>query len=516
MPRATLGVVAAGLLCAEYILVAQAFDLDPALARGGLWSQLIPLRQLGLFVALGAAGTGIALGRAADPGVGSGGGSGVGVRTLLLGHVCAYLSFVALTWIVLGRDDAPPGPPSLWLAAWGLGGLCSSALLLGAVLGPNIFTLRSLGACVVGAGVGAAGFVVGEVAQAGWLPLAAATLAITRVVLELGFSNVVVDRERYYLGVDDFVVEIAPACGGYEGVGLVAVLIPTFLLAYRKRFRFPHALLLLPVGAIAVWLGNVARIATLIVVGALYDADLAVGAFHSKIGWVFFTAITLGVAVLGYNARFFVRERVAASSDVENPASPYLLPLLALMGTALVTSTFADPIDHLYAARIVVAGGVMLVFHRVYRAMDWSISWRGPALGLVVALAWLAPFSPAERPLVAETVSTPWLVARVLGSALVVPLCEELAFRGYLLRRLQNADFTSVSPRAWTWLALLASSLVFGVLHGRWLAASLAGLAYAILLVRTGRLGEAVVAHAVTNASIALWVLTTGDWSHWL
>jgi len=103
-----------------------------------------------------------------------------------------------------------------------------------------------------------------------------------------------------------------------------------------------------------------------------------------------------------------------------------------------------------------------------------------------------------------------------VGSALVVPISEELAFRGYLLRRLQGGDFTSVSPRAWTWFSLLTSSLLFGVLHGRWLAGTLAGLAYAVLLVRTGRLGEAVAAHAVTNGVIAAWVLVTGDWSHWL
>jgi len=505
-------VLAAALLCAEYLLVAQAFDLDPALQRGGVWSELGPLRYLGLFVALGAAGTGIAIGRPA--------GQNIAGRTLakhfLVWHVCAYTAFLVLTWFVLGRSSAPPGPAEPWLAVWGLGGVCSSALLLGGVFGPGIFTLRTLAACAMGACVGTVGFLVGEVAQAGWLPLAAATLVVTRAALEVIFSNVVVDRDRYILGVDDFVVEIAPACGGYEGVGLVAVLIPTFLAAYRQRFRFPQALLLLPLGMIAVWFGNAARIATLIGVGAFVDAELAVGAFHSKIGWVFFTAVTLGVAVLGYNVRFFARDQRALSSEVENPAVPYLLPLLALMGTALCTSVLANPIDRLYSLRVLVAVGVLWLFRGAYREMDWHISWRGPALGIVVALAWLAPFSPAERPLVAASVSTVWLVGRVVGSALVVPLCEELAFRGYLLRRLQGADFTSVAPRAWTWFALIFSSLLFGVLHGRWLAGTLAGLAYAVLLVRTGRLGEAVAAHAVTNGSIALWVLLTGDWSHWL
>lgn len=473
---------------------------------------MAPLRYLGLFVALGAAGTGIAIGRPARQNV-----AGRPAAKSLLGwHVCAYAAFVALTWLVLGRSSAPPGPAGLWLAAWGLAGLSSSALLLGGVLGPGVFTLRTLGACAIGACVGAVGFVVGEVAQAGWLPLAAATLVVTHALLELVFSNVVVDRDRYFLGVDDFVVEIAPGCGGYEGVGLVAVLIPTFLAAYKQRFRFPHALLLLPLGMLAVWFGNAARIATLIGVGRFVDAELAVGAFHSKIGWVFFTAITLGVAALGYHVRFFRRDRDASASDVENPAAPYLLPLLALMATALVTSVLANPIDRLYTLRVLVAVSVLWLFRGVYRQMDWRISWRGPAVGVAVAVAWLAPFSPAEQPLVASSVSTVWLIGRVVGSALVVPLCEELAFRGYLLRRLQGADFTSVGPRAWTWFALIFSSLLFGVLHGRWLAGTLAGLAYAVLLVRTGRLGEAVAAHAVTNGSIALWVLATGDWSHWL
>ena len=38
-----------------------------------------------------------------------------------------------------------------------------------------------------------------------------------------------------------------------------------------------------------------------------------------------------------------------------------------------------------------------------------------------------------------------WLAARVLGSSIIVPIAEELAFRGYLLRRLIDSDFTLVN-----------------------------------------------------------------------
>jgi CAAX prenyl protease-like protein len=144
------------------------------------------------------------------------------------------------------------------------------------------------------------------------------------------------------------------------------------------------------------------------------------------------------------------------------------------------------------------------------------VSWAAPAVGLAIAGLWLLTATPAPAPEVAEAESAVWLVFRVIGSVLLVPVCEELMFRGYLLRRLQAADFSSISAKAWTPFALVASSVVFGVLHDRWIAATVAGLAYAVLSVRTGRLSEAIVAHAVTNGCIAAWVLGTGDWSHWL
>jgi CAAX prenyl protease-like protein len=63
-----------------------------------------------------------------------------------------------------------------------------------------------------------------------------------------------------------------------------------------------------------------------------------------------------------------------------------------------------------------------------------------------------------------------WLTARVVGSVVIVPIAEELAFRGYLLRRVIDADFTSISPKQFTLASFLISSIAFGALHGRWLA----------------------------------------------
>lgn len=98
---------------------------------------------------------------------------------------------------------------------------------------------------------------------------------------------------------------------------------------------------------------------------------------------------------------------------------------------------------------------------------------------------------------------------------ITVPLAEELAFRGFLTRRLIAADFQSVAPGRFTWFSCLASSVLFGAVHGRWLAGTLAGLAFARALYRRGELTDAVVAHATTNALLAAYVLITGAWSLW-
>lgn len=110
-----------------------------------------------------------------------------------------------------------------------------------------------------------------------------------------------------------------------------------------------------------------------------------------------------------------------------------------------------------------------------------------------------------------------WIVFRTLSAIVTVPIAEELAFRGFLLRRFISPDFEALPLRTFTWLGLGISSIAFGLLHGNlWTAGVLAGLLYAWALVRRGRIGEAVVAHATTNPLLAGYVLIFQRWHLWL
>ena len=78
-----------------------------------------------------------------------------------------------------------------------------------------------------------------------------------------------------------------------------------------------------------------------------------------------------------------------------------------------------------------------------------------------------------------------------------------------------SANFDDLSTPRFTWLSFLVSSVLFGALHGRWLAGTVAGMCYAWALYRRGRVEDAILAHAITNALIAADVLILGNWGLW-
>jgi CAAX prenyl protease-like protein len=186
--------------------------------------------------------------------------------------------------------------------------------------------------------------------------------------------------------------------------------------------------------------------------------------------------------------------------------------------------------DALYPVRVVAVAATLWALRGAYGPWRWpwrgAWSWPAVAIGVVVFAVWLALEPSHAAPAASADVAAGlarlprglaagWLLLRVVGSVVTAPVAEELAFRGYLPRRLIAADFTTVAPGRFTWVSFLVSSAAFGVLHGRFLAGTIAGLFYALALYRRGRLGDAVLAHAVTNALIASAVLATGAWSLW-
>jgi len=109
----------------------------------------------------------------------------------------------------------------------------------------------------------------------------------------------------------------------------------------------------------------------------------------------------------------------------------------------------------------------------------------------------------------------PLAAMRIAGACLVVPVMEELFWRSFIMRWIEQAEFRSLAPAAVAFRGLLISSVLFGVEHNLWLAGILAGLAYGLLYMRSGNLWTPIIAHAVTNFLLGIWVIYSGNWQFW-
>ena len=110
-----------------------------------------------------------------------------------------------------------------------------------------------------------------------------------------------------------------------------------------------------------------------------------------------------------------------------------------------------------------------------------------------------------------------WRLAlpRLAAFALVVPLMEELFWRSFLLRWLERHDFLAVSPGRVGARAFLITTALFALEHNQWLAGAVAGMVYNGVYMRSGNLWIPIAAHAVTNTSLGVWILWTGNWHFW-
>jgi exosortase E/protease (VPEID-CTERM system) len=451
----------------------------------------------------------------------------------LLAHLGVTLLFAGLSSILFG-PQLPTALNGALIALWIVSGLTSAGLAAVAFM-PAAFWLqlfrsvRHVLAFALVVSVGAYAFA--RMALTFWQPLSRGTLGLAYAMLHPFVPAVTADPASFMIGARDFQVQITAECSGYEGLGLILVFTSAWLWFHRTEWQFPQALALVPCGLLAIWIINSMRVAALVLIGIAGAPDIALGGFHSQAGWLGFTAVALGICAVARRLPWLRKGDADTSSSpspesVSNPTAAYLVPFMAILAGSMVAQLGSKGFEWLYPIRVIASAAALWYFARRYRTLNWRIGWTSIGLGFLAFVIWVSleplvgtglqvsmPLALSQAPARWEIT---WLAFRILGAVVTVPLAEELAFRGFLLRRFDSSDFQSVNWPSVSWFAILLSSVTFGVLHGeRWLAGTIAGVIFASALLRRRSIGDAVAAHATANALIAGWVLVGGHWQLW-
>jgi exosortase E/protease (VPEID-CTERM system) len=349
------------------------------------------------------------------------------------------------------------------------------------------------------------------------------TIKVAKFILDLFYTDITINPDKAMLGRLDYSVIADQMCSGYVGIGMITVFLIWYLATFRSKFRFPAVLLAFPIGVTLIWLSNCLRIALIVAIGSSLSAEIATESFHANAGWIFFIATSVTMVAITRNSRFFNKEigedRIAIDS-VDALAIPFLIMLAA----TLISSSLSPEFQWLYPVRAIATGLAILFLWKHIKLQTVSPAVFSIIAGIVVFVLWitLVPSSYEEDRKfsaslfsVSTFLSVGWIIIRLLGSVIVIPIAEELAFRGYLPILFTGSE--ADRHRAWETqlLPFLISSLLFGALHSSLLAGTLAGAVYYLVKLRSGRLWDAVVAHMTSNLLLSAYVLLSGHWSYW-
>jgi CAAX prenyl protease-like protein len=221
-----------------------------------------------------------------------------------------------------------------------------------------------------------------------------------------------------------------------------------------------------------------------------------------------------------------------------HPVGARAIPFVVFVVLTFAQGSVPSPGQYwLYLVKVLVAGWLLWVARRAIAELRWAISGEAVVAGVAVFVMWVGLDAlliqigfrgsypklnfggSAWNPVAtfgAGTVAAWFFIGvRLIGSAVLVPMLEEVFFRSFLYRYVEKPDFLSVPLRHFSWRALLITSVIFGLEHREWLAGILAGLTYQALVLRKGRIGDAITAHAITNLLLGLWVVGKGAWQFW-
>ncbi len=223
---------------------------------------------------------------------------------------------------------------------------------------------------------------------------------------------------------------------------------------------------------------------------------------------------------------------------VKSYVAPFVLYLVGTMFVASLPEGYY-PIGYATVVAIVTLVTIFLLFGRGVIRPHRHV-WEGVAVGIIGIFAWIVIsdwelertiakafhlplfLTPGKR--VAynpfEEMTQPWMVysfiaVRLFGLAVLVPIVEEVFWRGFLSRWLVSEEWETVPLGTFTRFSFVYVSALFTLAHPEWFAAAFYAVLINWLFFWKKDLWPCIVAHSVSNLILGLYVITAEAWTFW-
>jgi CAAX prenyl protease-like protein len=212
----------------------------------------------------------------------------------------------------------------------------------------------------------------------------------------------------------------------------------------------------------------------------------------------------------------------------------YIAPFAAFVSIMALERLLSLPPAIYYPVRFAVVLAVLLTVSRGVFTLRPSHTLWSVLLGVAVFAIWIGPdilfgyrsawiFQNGVTGFAVSSVpgglqkNAAFAALRATSCTLLVPVIEELFWRGWLMRWFVARDFEKVPYTRYYPMAFWCVAVLFASEHGPyWEVGLIAGIMLNWWVIRTGNLADAILSHAVTNGLLSAYVLLTDQWQYWL
>jgi len=195
----------------------------------------------------------------------------------------------------------------------------------------------------------------------------------------------------------------------------------------------------------------------------------------------------------------------------------YFVVLLVYLLSDYLVLLFSSSMTLALFVKLILVSGLLVFFRKDFK-FRIKFDFLAVVIGIVIFLIWIVidgVYPHLDIMVISLQYSTLDIILKLIISVIIASIVEEFFTRFFLIRWLIDHHWEKVELGKYTLFSFIITILFFGLSHSRWLAGLIVGILLNLLYYKRKNIESCVLAHAVANLALGVYVLYTGNFGFW-
>ncbi len=194
----------------------------------------------------------------------------------------------------------------------------------------------------------------------------------------------------------------------------------------------------------------------------------------------------------------------------------YFVILLVYILSFPIIFLVSDSLTFTLLIKLILVGGLLLYYKKSFK-FKLKFDFLAVFVGLIIFTQWvlLEGVVPYNGEITIYSYSIIDIILKMIISVGIAPIIEEFFTRFFLIRWVIDKKWQKVKLGKYTFSSFIFTVLFFGFSHLRWLPGLITGILLNLLYYKRKNIESCVLAHAVANLALGIYIIYTGSYQFW-